>query len=73
MRLLLPLILSIGLTIFAAYCFYRGEVPVRGQGWKSKDETPKTFFLTVFFFLLLGVLGIAGYFGLHELIIKILL
>ena len=42
---------------YAIFTFLKGGVHVKGQGWKTKEEAPKTYFFIVVFIGLIGILG----------------
>ena len=42
---------------FVIFTFLKGGVHVKGQGWKTKEEAPKTYFFIVVFMGLIGILG----------------
>ena len=54
-RLVLPIVISVLLFAYAGYCWITQKVHVRGKGWKTKDEAPKTFYLTVIILVLIGL------------------
>ena len=53
------LIIPILFLGYATFIFVKGGVHVRGKGWKTKDEAPKTYYFMIVFMGLLGVAGIA--------------
>ena len=54
-RLVLPIIISVLLFAYAGYCWVTQKVHVRGKGWKTKDEAPKSFYFTVIILVLIGL------------------
>ena len=42
---------------FAIFTFLKGGVHVTGQGWKTKEAAPKTYFFIVVFLGLIGIIG----------------
>tara|TARA_B100001029_G_C14944321_1_gene385019 strand:- start:303 stop:524 length:222 start_codon:yes stop_codon:yes gene_type:complete len=53
------LIVPILFLVYATFIFVKGGVHVRGKGWKTKDEAPKTYYFMIVFMGILGVAGIA--------------
>jgi len=53
------LIIPILFLGYATFIFVKGGVHVRGKGWKTKDEAPKTYYFMIIFMVILGVAGIA--------------
>ena len=53
------LIIPILFLGYATFIFVKGGVHIRGKGWKTKDEAPKTYYFMIVFMGLLGVAGIA--------------
>ena len=53
--LVVPIMVSFLLFGYVAYCWFNQKVHVRGKGWRSKDEAPKTFYFTVILLLLIGL------------------
>tara|TARA_Y100000739_G_C20425257_1_gene380839 strand:- start:166 stop:387 length:222 start_codon:yes stop_codon:yes gene_type:complete len=53
------LIVPILFLAYATFIFVKGGVHVRGKGWKTKDEAPKTYYFMIIFMGILGVAGIA--------------
>ena len=51
------LIVPILFLAYATFIFVKGGVHVRGKGWKTKDEAPKTYYFMIIF---MGILGVAG-------------
>ena len=50
---------------YAAYTFVRQGVHVRGQGWKTKQEAPKSFYFTI------GILVLISIFSLGSIIFRL--
>ena len=48
---------SIGilLLIYAGFCWVKQGVHVKGKGWKSKEEMPKSFWFSIVLYLLIGL------------------
>ena len=47
--------LAVPLFIYTLYCWIRQGTHVRGKGWKTKEEMPKTFYFSVGLYLILGI------------------
>ncbi len=54
-RLVLPIIISVLLFAYAGYCWVTQKVHLKGKGWKTKDEAPKSFYFTVIILVLIGL------------------
>ena len=54
-RLVLPIVISVLLFAYAGYCWVAQKVHVRGKGWRTKDEAPKSFYFTVIILVLIGL------------------
>ena len=54
-RLVLPIIISVLLFAYAGYCWVTQKVHLKGKGWKTKDEAPKSFYFTVTILVLIGL------------------
>lgn len=54
-RLVLPIVISGLLFAYAGYCWVTQKVHVKGKGWKTKDEAPKSFYFTVIILVLIGL------------------
>ena len=54
-RLVLPIIISVLLFVYAGYCWVTQKVHLKGKGWKTKDEAPKSFYFTVIILVLIGL------------------
>ncbi|HJL96833.1 MAG TPA: hypothetical protein QF401_01655 [Candidatus Poseidoniaceae archaeon] len=54
-RVGIPIVISILLFAYAGYCWVNQKVHVRGKGWKTKDEAPKTFYFTVILLVIIGL------------------
>ena len=50
---------------YAVYTFVRQGVHVRGQGWKTKQEAPKSFYFTI------GILIVVSIFSLGSIIFRL--
>ena len=59
---LLGLVFCLG---YAIYTFLRKGVHVKGKGWKTKDEAPKSYYFT------LGILIVISIFSLGSIIVRI--
>ena len=53
-ELALPLLISGLLFAYSGYCWMNQKVLVRGIGWKSKEEYPKSFYFTIVILVVLG-------------------
>jgi hypothetical protein len=54
-RYVIPLIVTVLLFAYAGYCWVTQKVHVKGKGWKTKDEAPKSFYFTVIILVLIGL------------------
>ncbi len=45
---------------YALYLFLRKGIHVRGQGWKTKDEAPKSYYFTLGMLILISVGSLVG-------------
>ena len=54
-RLVLPIIISVLLFAYAGYCWVTQKVHLKGKGWKTKDEAPKSFYFTVIILVIIGL------------------
>ena len=45
---------------YAAYNFTRGGIHVRGKGWMSKEDAPKSYYFTQIIMVVLGIFQIAS-------------
>ena len=45
---------------YAGYTFVRQGVHVRGQGWKTKEEAPKSFYFTVGILVLISIVSLGS-------------
>jgi hypothetical protein len=45
---------------YAAYNFTRGGIHVRGKGWMSKKDAPKSYYFTQIIMVVLGIFQIAS-------------
>ena len=52
------LIIPILFLGYATFIFVKGGVHIRGKGWKTKDEAPKTYYFMIILMVLLGIAGI---------------
>ncbi len=59
---LLGLVFCLG---YAIYTFLRKGVHVKGKGWKTKDEAPKSYYFT------LGILIVISIFSLGSIIVRL--
>jgi len=54
-RYVIPLIVAVLLFAYAGYCWVTQKVHLKGKGWKTKDEAPKSFYFTVIILVLIGL------------------
>lgn len=54
-RFVLPIAVSLLLFAYAGFCWMKQKVHVRGKGWQTREESPKTFYFTVGIMILLGI------------------
>ena len=54
-RYVIPLVVAVLLFGYAGYCWVTQKVHVRGKGWKTKDEAPKSFYFTVIILVIIGL------------------
>ena len=59
------LIAFIFCTGYAIYTFLRKGVHVKGKGWKTKDEAPKSYYIT------LGVMVFIALFSIISIIFRV--
>jgi hypothetical protein len=59
---LLGLVFCLG---YAIYTFLRKGVHVKGKGWKTKDEAPKSYYFT------LGILIVISIFSLGAIVVRL--
>jgi len=59
---LLGLVFCLG---YAIYTFLRKGVHVKGKGWKTKDEAPKSYYFT------LGILIVISIFSLGASVVRL--
>jgi len=59
---LLGLVFCLG---YAIYTFLRKGVHVKGKGWKTKDEAPKSYYFT------LGIMIFISLFSLGAIIVRL--
>ncbi len=45
---------------YFAYTFIRQGVHVRGQGWKTKEEAPKSFYFTMAIMVLISIVSLGS-------------
>ena len=50
---------------YAIYTFLKKGVHVKGRGWKTKDEAPKSYYIT------LGVMVLIALFSLGSIIFRV--
>ena len=50
---------------YAIYTFLRKGVHVKGKGWKTKDEAPKSYYFT------LGILIVISIFSLGAIVVRL--
>lgn len=48
-------VISIMVFTYVGYCWVRQRVHVRGKGWRTKEEAPRAFYLTIILLIVLGV------------------
>lgn len=63
-----PVLISLLLFSYVGYCWFNQKVHVRGRGWKTKDESPKTFYFTVILLTIIGIgqLASVAYFNVFK-------
>jgi len=45
---------------YATYTFLRKGVHVKGRGWKTKDEAPKSYYFTLAIMFLVALISLAA-------------
>ena len=60
------LVIPILMFAYAIFCIVRGGAHVKGQGWKTKEEAPKSFYFTVILMIALAVSSFVSYFVLQK-------
>ena len=45
---------------YVAYNFTRGGIHVKGKGWMSKEDAPKSYYFTQIIMIVLGIFQIAS-------------
>jgi len=45
---------------YAIYTFLRKGVHVKGRGWKTKDEAPKSYYFTLGIMILVSILSLGA-------------
>ena len=50
-----PVLISLLMFSYAGYLWVKQGVHVRGKGWMSKEEAPKSFYITVVLMVVLGL------------------
>ncbi len=53
--LAIPILVSLLMFSYAGFCWMKQKVHVRGKGWQTREESPKTFYFTVGIMILLGI------------------
>ena len=59
-QLLPSVILGLGMLVYVGYCASNGGTHVRGKGWVSKLEAPKTYVTTQVIWVLFGLSLMCG-------------
>jgi len=54
--LAIPILVSMLMFSYAGFCWMKQKVHVRGKGWRSKEESPKTFYFTVSILIFFGII-----------------
>ncbi|MBQ70574.1 MAG: hypothetical protein CMA65_03690 [Euryarchaeota archaeon] len=57
---LLNFIVPVLLMLYAGYCWIRQGVHVRGKGWQSRQEMPKTFWFTIILYVVISIGAVVG-------------
>ncbi len=56
--IIIYLLVSIFLILYAGYCISNGGFHMKGRGWKTKYEYPKTFKFTIGMLYFLAIVNI---------------
>jgi len=54
--LAIPILVSMLMFSYAGFCWMKQKIHVRGKGWRSKEESPKTFYFTVSILIFFGII-----------------
>ena len=54
-KLVIPIVVAFLMFSYAGYLWVKQGVHVRGKGWMSKEEAPKSFYITVVLMVVLGL------------------
>ena len=56
------------LLVYVAYCWREQGIHTRHEGWKTRDEAPKTFAWTMWFYVLFAIVLIV--YDVHAALFK---
>lgn len=45
--------------LYAAYCMFHGGFHMKGRGWRTKQENPRTFYFTLFLMYFFALVTLA--------------
>ena len=57
-QLLMPALTGLICMGYAVFIFVKGGTHLRGKGWHTKKEAPKSYYFMLFFMLLIGLSSI---------------
>ena len=53
-------IAGVAMLIYAGYCISKGGTHVRGKGWMTKEEAPKSYIVNQVLYMILGFSFVFG-------------
>ena len=57
---ILPVVIGVAMLIYVGYCISNGGTHVRGKGWVTKEEAPKSYLANQIIWALFGLSVIIG-------------
>ena len=54
-RLIINLSIAVLKLSYAGYCWIRQGVHVRGKGWQTRENAPKSFWFSIILYIILGI------------------
>ena len=48
------IVVPIIMLIYSGFCWVKQGSHVRGRGWMTREEAPKTFWFSIFFYSIVG-------------------